>query len=166
MPLPIKLVGSPHFDCQDFSQFAFGNHLEGSATDLAIGRKALDGNTRINHQLKGLPTIGALYRFLDFHTNESQPCQTDAQREWDPLQERLLRLEFWLQCDCGPIAIFVAPQRTLRGSAPLRVCLLHPRFASSARFRRLPVFSTCLGTLRACVHTGSLKKTISLQKAD
>jgi hypothetical protein len=49
-----------HFEAQDLARLAFGDDLEGMATDLAIRCKALEGDACVNDDFKSLPAIGAL----------------------------------------------------------------------------------------------------------
>src|ERR1017187_4764984 len=56
-----------HFQAQNLSRLTFNNHLEGPAAYLEISRKALAGGARVNHQVKALATIRALYSFTGFH---------------------------------------------------------------------------------------------------
>src|SRR5664280_2698481 len=57
---PRFLAASPglHFEAQDLARFAFGDDLEGTATDLAIRCKPLEGDARINDDFKSLSAIG------------------------------------------------------------------------------------------------------------
>jgi hypothetical protein len=56
-----------HFEAQNLARLAFGDDLEGTATDLAIRCKALEGGACVNDDFKSLPAIGALDGLRDFH---------------------------------------------------------------------------------------------------
>src|ERR1039458_4178735 len=56
-----------HFQAQNLSRLTLNQHLEGPAAYFAISRKALAGGARVNHQVKVLATIWALYSFTGFH---------------------------------------------------------------------------------------------------
>jgi hypothetical protein len=56
-----------HFQAQNLSGLTFNKHLEGSAAYFAISRKPLAGGARVDHQVKALATIRALYSFTGFH---------------------------------------------------------------------------------------------------
>jgi hypothetical protein len=51
----------------DFTRFAFGHHLERTATDLAIGRKPLAGDARVNRHRRRLAAERALDVRKFFH---------------------------------------------------------------------------------------------------
>src|ERR1039457_699206 len=57
--------GFTHFQAQNLSRLTFNKHLEGPAAYFAISRKTLAGGARVNHQVKVLATIRALYSFTD-----------------------------------------------------------------------------------------------------
>jgi hypothetical protein len=54
-------------EAQHLARFAFGRHLEGTATYLAIGRKPLPGGAGIDNQFEALAAMRALNGFADFH---------------------------------------------------------------------------------------------------
>src|ERR1022692_2382558 len=56
-----------HFQAQNLSRLTFNKHLEGPAAYFAISRKPLAGGARVNHEVKALATIRALYSFTGFH---------------------------------------------------------------------------------------------------
>src|ERR1035441_2988765 len=56
-----------HFQAQNLSRLTLNQHLKGTAAYFAIGRKPLAGGARVNHQVKALATIRALYSFTGFH---------------------------------------------------------------------------------------------------
>jgi hypothetical protein len=56
-----------HLDAQDFAGFTFGNDFEWPATDLAIGRKPLGGNTGVEHDFEALAAKWAMDGFGCFH---------------------------------------------------------------------------------------------------
>jgi len=56
-----------HFQVQNLARFAFGEHLEWPAADLAIGGKPLRCRAGVHHQFKPLTAIRTLNGFADFH---------------------------------------------------------------------------------------------------
>jgi hypothetical protein len=56
-----------HVNTQDFTGLAFGNNLEWSATDLAVGCEALCGDAGIEHDFEALAAKWTLDGFGDFH---------------------------------------------------------------------------------------------------
>ena len=57
----------PNLQTLDFSRLALGDHLERTATDFAVGREALEGDTGIDDDVEGLAAKGALNGLGDFH---------------------------------------------------------------------------------------------------
>src|ERR1035438_7216015 len=56
-----------HFQAQNLSRLTLDQHLEGPAAYFAISRTSLAGGARVNHQVKALAAIWALYSFTGFH---------------------------------------------------------------------------------------------------
>jgi hypothetical protein len=63
-----------HLNIQDFARLAFGKHFKWPATDLAVSRKPLRRNARIDHKLKGLAAVWALDGFGNFHVAGVGDC--------------------------------------------------------------------------------------------
>jgi hypothetical protein len=44
-----RFSAGKNFQAEDFAGFAFGDDLEGTATDFAVGGEALGGDAGVNH---------------------------------------------------------------------------------------------------------------------
>ena len=67
-----------HFQAEDFTRLAFGNDLEGTAANLAIGRESLGGDAGVHRDFKSLSAIRTLDRFRNFHAPSLAPLRKRA----------------------------------------------------------------------------------------
>jgi hypothetical protein len=67
-----------NFKAQDLPRLTFGNHLERTATNFAIGRETLEGDAGINDNFESLSAKGALDRFRHFHLFSVNLCLLKA----------------------------------------------------------------------------------------